>query len=93
MSVAARKSCCSCVSTNRRRFELTPETSTEIQVPCPQLCPDGTQDCWPTVTVRLLAVSIRAHSKDDATVTRGIESKVRLRNDLVTLHGAVYCPA
>ena len=64
-------------------FSITPSDQTALQLPCPKLCPDGTQDCWPTVKIRELLVSIQAQSKNFPEVQRTITSRVRVRNDYV----------
>ena len=64
-------------------FSITPSDQTALQLPCPKLCPDGTQNCWPTVKVRELLVSITARSKSYHDVERTMVSRVRVRNDFV----------
>lgn len=51
------------------------------QLACPRLCPDGTQDCWPTLTLEDLVVTISGQAVSDASVTRTVVSRVRVRND------------
>ena len=62
---------------------LSVATATPIPLPCPNLCADGTSNCWPTFQVRELNMGITAEAKSDPTVKRSIGSSVRLRNDFV----------
>lgn len=64
-------------------FRVTPRDDPQTRLPCPKLCPDGTQDCWPTLTVRELDVEIEGEAVSDPSVKRSLRSVVRLRNDLV----------
>lgn len=52
-----------------------------VRLPCPKLCPDGSRDCWPTLAVRDVTVTIKGHAVSDARVARTVTSRVRLRND------------
>lgn len=63
------------------------------QLPCPKLCPDGTQDCWPDLQMRTATISITGQAVNDAAVVRTLTSRVRLRNDFVQFNGAEVCPA
>ena len=54
-----------------------------LPLPCPRLCADGTQACWPMLTVREMTVDISAEAVSDEAVQRSIRSTVRLRNDWV----------
>jgi len=78
---------------------ITPNTApaAPTRLPCPKLCADGTQNCWPTIQVRDLIVDITAQAANDASVTRSIRSAVRLRNDWVRFndaaHATLICPA
>ncbi len=78
-------------------FTVTPLTGPEEQIPCPRPCADGTTACWPTVTVREYQVEITAQAVVDPTVTRSIDSLVRVRNDWVRFNDPVnpdtFCPA
>lgn len=71
-----------------------PGSVTTTALACPNLCPDGTQACWPTVDVRDLAITIQGRAVSDASVVRSIQSRVRVRNDGVTFNaaGAQVCP-
>lgn len=64
-------------------FSVTPRVIETAKIPCSKDCPDGTTNCWPTVTVREFDVAITAQSKDGAVV-RSVVSTARLRNDRVT---------
>jgi type II secretory pathway component PulJ len=64
-------------------FTVTPHNGPATPLPCPNLCPDGTANCWPTLTVRELEVVITGEAVADPAVQRSLRSVVRLRNDLV----------
>ena len=55
---------------------------------CPRTCAAGTPNC-PTATVRSYAVTLTAMSAVDPTVSRSLQTTVRLRNDQL----AGRCPA
>jgi len=78
-------------------FNITPHyvEAAAVPVPCPNLCPDGSSDCWPErkLTVRDLVVEIAGEAVSDPTVKRSLRSVVRLRNDLVTSDPSADCPA
>lgn len=65
------------------QFSVTRSADSTAQVPCPKACADGTAACWPTVSVRSMAVSIRARSNQANEIERSILSHVRVRNDRV----------
>lgn len=76
-------------------------TSLQIQLqevpsdplPCPQLCDDGTTDCWPRMVARSVRVDIAATSRSDATINRTVTALVQLRNDGIQFNnGAEVCP-
>jgi type IV pilus assembly protein PilW len=81
------------------QFVLTQDPWTPVKLPCPKPClPAAGQPpdyCYPSIGVRTLTVKIVAHSRTDATISRTIESKVRLRNDNLTFNSpaATACPA
>jgi type IV pilus assembly protein PilW len=54
-----------------------------LQLPCPNLCPDGTQGCWPELQLEDLVVTISGEAANDPAVSRTVTSRVRLRNDAV----------
>jgi type IV pilus assembly protein PilW len=65
-------------------FAITPrEPAIEFRLPCPKLCADGTDACWPTLTVRDLIVDITGEAVSDPSVRRRLRTEVRLRNDRV----------
>ncbi|HMO48583.1 MAG TPA: hypothetical protein PKB14_21475 [Rubrivivax sp.] len=64
-------------------FSITPQDGPLTRLPCPKLCPDGTNNCWPTLTVRALDVAITGQAVSDPSVQRSLRTVVRLRNDLV----------
>jgi len=77
-------------------FTVTPRFGPAVRIPCPKLCPDGSTDCWPTLTVRELVVDIAGHAVSDPRVERSVRSVVRLRNDWVRFNVAgsptLACP-
>ena len=87
--------------TDRNTLEVTtfsvvnaPGAVTTRTLACPELCPDGSQDCWPLLSVRDLLITIEGRAVSDANVLRRIQSRVRLRNDAVKFNaaGAQVCP-
>lgn len=67
-------------------FSITPSDVLATRLPCPKLCPDGTEDCWPTLTVRDLVIDIAGEAVSDPSVKRSLRTEVRLRNDAVTFN-------
>jgi type IV pilus assembly protein PilW len=67
-------------------FAITPRDGPAIRLPCPKLCDDGTEACWPTLTVRDLIVDISGEAVSDPSVRRSLRTEVRLRNDRVDFH-------
>lgn len=71
-------------------FRLTQVDEPAIVLNCPKLCPlplpasatDRTY-CWPTLKVRSIEIDITGQSVSDASITRRVRSRARLRNDLV----------
>lgn len=78
---------------NVTQFDITLATAASIRQVCPELCPDGTSDCWPELQVRTANVTITGQSKIDPAVTRTLRTSVRLRNDFNRFNGAAACPA
>jgi type IV pilus assembly protein PilW len=87
--------------TDRSTLEVTTFTVAEAPdfllartLACPSLCPDGSQDCWPRMSVRDLLIDIRGRAVSDASVERRLQSRVRLRNDAVKFNaaGGQVCP-
>lgn len=76
-------------------FTVTPRHPPALRLPCPDLCPDGTTDCWPTIAVREFVVEISGEAAADPAVRRTLRTVVRPRTDLVRLSapGASACPA
>ena len=65
-----------------------PATAKPLVLACAKDCPppppgQGPEWCWPTVAVRDLTITITGHSVSDPAVVRTVQSRVRLRNDLV----------
>lgn len=81
-------------------FTVTPVSTNatpgpDASIPCPKLCPDGTQACWPTLNVRELDVVIEGQSVSDPSITRRLETRVRLRNDQYDFYDrdtVQFCP-
>lgn len=84
---------------NVESLTVAPQYGPVTQLPCPKLCPDGTQDCWPTVRVISAVITLTAipgnETSANATIRRTMSSTVRLRNDAVTFNaaGGKVCPA
>jgi hypothetical protein len=72
-------------ATDRAGLRAKPANDDPIKLPCPNLCSDGTTDCWPTVTVREIAFTLEGEARSDPRVRRKLESSVRVRNDSVQL--------
>ena len=68
-----------------------------IKLPCPNLCADGTTNCWPTVAIRELSVKLKAEARADSAVVRQLVTSVRARNLSVALSADVpagqSCPS
>ncbi|MBE0547934.1 MAG: prepilin-type N-terminal cleavage/methylation domain-containing protein [Rubrivivax sp.] len=52
-----------------------------IQLACPRLCANGTQNCWPTLTITDATVTITGHALSEPNLSRTVISRIRLRND------------
>jgi type IV pilus assembly protein PilW len=66
-----------------------------LRLPCPRLCADGTENCWPTLQVRELLVTIAGRARSDPSVQHTVSTRVRLRNDVLFFNGgagAGVCP-
>lgn len=86
-------------------FNITPNTVTSTELPCPQLCPqnlaidplDERKYCWPKLKVRSYVVDIQARARSDPGVRRALRNDVRVRNDLVEFNGPTatspVCPS
>lgn len=77
-------------------FNVTSDDPQSFQLTCPRLCADGTQDCWPVLTMRNLRVDITAQSRSDPSVQRTLTARSRVRNDLVQFNDPIdptkVCP-
>jgi type II secretory pathway pseudopilin PulG len=62
---------------------VAPTTANRQTIPCPTLCPDGTQACWPELHVRELRVAVTGRAVRDDRVVRTVVAHVRPRNDWV----------
>lgn len=80
------------------RFSVEPVPAPPVssRLVCPKPCPDGTESCWPTLTVREYQVEIEGEAVSDPAVKRSLRTVVRLRNDLVEFNvpgaPAKVCP-
>lgn len=66
-----------------------------VRLPCPRLCSDGTENCWPTLQVRELLITIAGRARSDPSVQHVVSTGVRLRNDVLSFNGgagAGVCP-
>lgn len=78
------------------QFRVTEVDAPAVVLPCPKLCPDGTQACWPTLVAREFKVEITGEAVSDRNVRRSLTTNVRLRNDYVRFNLAAstdICPA
>lgn len=80
-------------------FAVTPFATATRQLACPNLCADGTQNCWPTLSLDDVEVSITGqpnsgNAVNDAALSRTVTSRVRLRNEAVRFNvsPAEVCP-
>ena len=75
-------------------FAIVPRATPAIQLACPNLCADGTQNCWPTVGVPEFDITITGAAASASSVQRGIASTVRQRNAAVTFNNGPLrvCP-
>lgn len=75
---------------------ITPVDVPEVILPCPKLCADGTNTCWPRYGVREFVIYIAGESVSDPAVQRSLRTNVRLRNDLIRyndpLNPTQICP-
>lgn len=81
---------------NVTQFLITAVDEADVPIPCPKLCIDGTQDCWPVLKVRSVAVQITANAVNDPSVVRTVRSVAHLSNDQVNFNMAPSssaCPA
>jgi len=76
------------------RFEVTAlrsgtraraQNADALVLPCPNLCLDGTNTCWPSTRVQEYEITITGQARSDSTVIRTLKSSVRARNDRVQL--------
>jgi len=64
-------------------FDVQPVVVGTQQLACPTLCANGTQNCWPTVTLTDVVITIQGHptGAGNQALSRTVTSRVRLRND------------
>ena len=79
---------------NVTAFTIVPRVIPTVQLACPNLCADGTQNCWPTVGVPEFDITITGAAASASSVQRGIASTVRQRNAAVTFNNGPLrvCP-
>ncbi len=78
---------------NVTAFTVTQTDGPPVQLPCPKDCPGGGEACFPTWTVRELAIVITGQAVADASVVRSIRAVSKLRNDVLTPSAAgQVCP-
>lgn len=74
-------------------FTIALSNGPGVSLPCPNDCPAGGTACWPTLTVRQIAVDISAVSTSDPSVKRNLRLVTQLRNDVVTPYATgQVCP-
>lgn len=94
--------------TDRRTVTITAFTVTQerpsstsndeaLLLPCPNLCSNGSTDCWPRVSVREFLITVTGRAVSDPTVIRTLSLGVRVRNDRIELSSEAApnqaCPA
>lgn len=64
-------------------FDVQPVVVGTQQLACPTLCANGTQNCWPTVTLTDVIITIQGHptGAGNQALSRTVTSRVRVRND------------
>lgn len=70
---------------NITAMTITPVTGPTTKLACPSLCADGSTACWPTIAVREAQITVTGQAVSDSAVQRTLTSRVRLRNDQITL--------
>jgi type II secretory pathway component PulJ len=73
-------------------FDIDLSAPVSYPLPCPRLCADGTQDCWPSLQMRTATVQITGRSVSDAAIVRSLVTQVRLRNDFTKFNDVTICP-
>lgn len=77
-------------------FDVAEQDEGTLLLPCPKMCPGVPEntDCWPTVRLRTLIVTVSAQATSDPSVVRTVTSAARLRSDDVVFNnGSQACPA
>ena len=57
-----------------------------VTLACAQLCPDGTQNCWPAMQDGRRRWSRSKAARQRPDVVRTVSSRMRLRNDMVNFN-------
>lgn len=70
---------------NITAMTITPVTGPTTKLACPSLCADGSTACWPTIAVREAQITVTGQAVSDSAVQRTLTSRVRLRNDQISL--------
>lgn len=77
-------------------FTITDQSTPTTRLPCPKLCADGTDACWPIHRVRDYRIDVTGEAVSDSAVQRSLSTNVRLRNDPVLYNDAAnpswICP-
>jgi type IV pilus assembly protein PilW len=75
-------------------FEVQPQVVETVQLACPKLCSDGTQNCWPQVRLTDVVVTVTGQPVGEPQLSRTITSRVRTRNEGITsfLGPTQVCP-
>lgn len=75
-------------------FNVALQAAGSEQLACPRLCSDGSQDCWPTLSLTDAVITLSGEATSDATVNHTVTTRVRLRNDALAFHvsASQVCP-
>lgn len=75
-------------------FTATAQATDTVQLACPKLCSDNTQNCWPTLSLNDVVVTITARPVSDPTFVRTVTSRVRQRNEGINFNVSALeaCP-
>lgn len=77
-------------------FRIRVSSEEPVKIACSKLCSDGTDSCWPSVTVRAYTIELTGRSAFDARVVRSLSSHVRVRSEILNMVdplAARTCPA
>ena len=74
-------------------FNVDLAAPVSFPLPCPRLCADGTQACWPSLQLRTATITLTGQSVSDPAIVRTLRTQVRLRNDMTVFNDVTICPA